>query len=320
MAQGSRLVLLAALGANLLIALAKFGAAAITHSSAMLSEAVHSLVDTGNEVLLMYGARRAARPPDAEHPVGHGREFYFWSFIVSLMIFALGAGVSVYEGIRHVLAAVEMRNVLVNYLVLALAALFEGTSWVFAFREFRRRKGDRGYLEAATETKDPTTLTVFLEDSAALIGIAIAAVGMYAAQALDNPVYDGIASIAIGVLLGVVAIFLARENKQLLIGEAGRPALVRSLAEIARADSAVQALNGMLTFQLAPTQVIVAWSLHFRDGLDSDAIECAVERLEHRVRERHPDIIMLLVKPQRPEAYRRAVEERKRWKEPGQAR
>jgi cation diffusion facilitator family transporter len=319
MANGSRLVLLAALSANLLIAVTKFGAAAITHSSAMLSEAVHSLVDTSNEVLLMYGARQAAKPADDAHPLGHGREFYFWSFIVSLLIFALGAGVSTYEGIRHVMNPVEIESPLVNYGVLGLAAIFEGVSWVFAFREFRRRKGERGYLEAAVQTKDPTTLIVFLEDSAALLGIAIAALGTYAAQALGDPVYDGIASIAIGVLLAAVAVFLARENKQLLIGEAARPALVRSLAKIARADEAVQELNGMLTFQVSPMQVLVAWSLHFRDGLDTDAIELAVERLEQRVREAHPDIIMLLVKPQRPDAYRRAVEAHRRWKEPGQA-
>jgi len=319
MASGSRTVLLAALAANLLIAITKFGAAAITHSSAMLSEAVHSLVDTSNEVLLMYGTRQAARPADDAHPLGHGREYYFWAFIVSLLIFAIGAGVSTYEGIRHVMNPVEMVDPRVNYIVLALAAVFEGISWAFAFREFRTRKGERGYLEAAVQTKDPSTLIVFLEDSAALIGIAIALAGTYAAQKLDDPVYDGVASIAIGVLLGIVAVFLARENKKLLIGEAARPALERSIGDLARADPAVQDLNGMLTFQVSPMQVIAALSLHFHDGLDSDAIEDAVERLEARARERHPEIIMLLVKPQRPLAYRRAVEDRKRWHDPDSA-
>jgi cation diffusion facilitator family transporter len=316
MTQGSRTVLVAALAANLLIAITKFAAAAFTHSSAMLSEAVHSLVDTSNEVLLMYGARASARPADDEHPLGHGREFYFWSFIVSLLIFAVGAGVSTYEGVRHVMDPVEMDSPVVNYVVLGFAALFEGVSWFFAFREFRARKGARGYLEAATQTKDPTTLIVFLEDSAALIGIAIAFLGTWAAQELQDPVYDGVASIAIGVLLGAVAVFLARENKKLLIGEAGRPALERELGKIARAERAVQALNGMLTFQVSPTQVIAALSVHFRDGLDSDAIEAAVERIEARIRENHPEILMLLVKPQNPAAYRRAVETRKRWHEP----
>jgi cation diffusion facilitator family transporter len=319
MANGSRTVLVAALAANLLIAVTKFGAAAFTHSSAMLSEAVHSLVDTSNEVLLLYGKHQAARPADDEHPLGHGREFYFWSFIVSLLIFAIGAGVSTYEGVRHVMNPVEMTDPRVNYVVLGLAAVFEGVSWWFAFREFRRRKGERGYLEAAMQTKDPSTLIVFLEDSAALVGIAIAFAGTYAAQALDDPVYDGVASIAIGLLLGVVAIFLARENKQLLIGEPARDALVESIGRIARDDPAVQDLNGMLTFQVSPMQVIAALSLHFHDGLDSDTIELAVERLEARVRERHPEILMLLVKPQRPSAYRNAIEARKRWREPGRS-
>jgi cation diffusion facilitator family transporter len=315
MTHGSRTVLIAALAANLLIAITQFGAAAFTHSSAMLSEAVHSLVDTINEVLLMYGARASARPADEEHPLGHGREFYFWSFIVSLLIFAVGAGVSTYEGIRHVMDPVEMESPIVNYVVLGLAALFEGVSWCFAFREFRARKGSRGYLEAATQTKDPTTLIVFLEDSAALIGVGIAFLGTWAAQELQDPVYDGVASIAIGLLLAAVAVFLARENKKLLIGESGRPALERSIGGIARQEHAVQALNGMLTFQVSPSQVIAALSLHFRDALDSDAIEAAVERLEARIREQHPEILMLLVKPQNPGAYQRAVEARKRWHE-----
>lgn len=319
MASGTRTVLIAAFAANLLIAITKFGAAAITHSSAMLSEAVHSLVDTSNEVLLMYGARQAARPADDAHPLGHGREYYFWSFIVALMIFALGAGVSTYEGIRHVMDPVEIEDPHVSYIVLGLAGLFEGVSWWFAFREFRKRKGTRGYLEAATQTKDPSTLIVFLEDSAALVGVAIALAGTYAAQRLEDPVYDGVASIAIGMLLAAVAVFLARENKKLLIGEAARPALERALADLARADPDVQDLNGMLTFQVSPVQVIAALSLHFHDGLDSDAIELAVERIEARARERHPEIIMLLVKPQRPAAYHRAVESRRTWHDPDRA-
>jgi cation diffusion facilitator family transporter len=310
MASGSRKVLVAALAANLLIAVIKFIAAGITHSSAMLSEAVHSLVDTSNEVLLMYGERQARQPPDREHPLGHGREFYFWSFIVSLLIFALGAGVSTYEGIRHVLDPVEMDRPIVNYIVLALAGVFEGGSWVVAFREFRRRKGKRGYLEAAQQTKDPTTLIVFLEDSAALLGVAIALAGTFAAQALGEPIYDGVASIAIGLLLGAVAVFLARENKQLLIGESASVATIRSIEALAREEPRVHNLNGLLTFQIAPKQVIAALSIHFADGQDADDIEQAIERLEQRIREKHPDVLMLLVKPQTPEAYRRAVQAR----------
>src|SRR5258706_3215048 len=214
MADESRKVLYAALAGNVLVTLCKFGAAALTHSSAMLSEAVHSLVDTGNGLLLIYGAYRSAKPPDARRPLGYGRDLYFWSFLVSLLIFGFGAGFAIYEGIRHILNPVTIESPLVNYGVLALAALFEGGSWVVAFREFRRRKGDRGYLQAAEETKDPRTLMVFLEDSAALAGITLAFAGMLAAQLLGEPRYDGAASIAIGLLLAVVAeiVRLGKEN------------------------------------------------------------------------------------------------------------
>jgi cation diffusion facilitator family transporter len=316
MASGSRTVLLAALAANLLIAITKFIAASITHSSAMLSEAVHSLVDTSNEVLLMYGEHRAKLPPDEKHPLGYGREFYFWSFIVSLLIFALGAGVSTYEGVRHVMEPVEIDSPRVNYIVLSLAGIFEGASWVVAFREFRKRKGRRGYLEAAQQTKDPTTLIVFLEDSAALIGVLIALAGTFAAQALDDPVYDGVASILIGILLAGVAVFLARENKQLLIGESANEGMIRSLAAMAREEKHIHGLNGLITFQISPRQVVAALSLHFHDGLRADDIEQAIERLEKRMRDRHPELLMLLMKPQSPEGYRRAVESRLKWHDP----
>ncbi|TMA47160.1 MAG: cation diffusion facilitator family transporter, partial [Deltaproteobacteria bacterium] len=209
--RSSRKVVYAALLGNVLVALTKFAAAGVTGSSAMVSEAIHSLVDTGNEILLLYGLRRAARPPDELHPLGHGRELYFWSFIVTLLIFALGAGVSVYEGISHVIAPVPISNSIVNYVVLGLAFVFEGISCGVAMKEFRSAKGKRGYFEAVRQSKDPTMFMVLFEDSAALIGVMIALAGIAASETLDRPVLDGAASIGIGVLLGVVAMFLARE-------------------------------------------------------------------------------------------------------------
>ena len=316
MADESRKVLYAALAGNVLVTLCKFGAAALTHSSAMLSEAVHSLVDTGNGLLLIYGAYRSAKPPDARRPLGYGRDLYFWSFLVSLLIFGFGAGFAIYEGIRHILNPVTIESPLVNYGVLALAALFEGGSWVVAFREFRRRKGDRGYLQAAEETKDPRTLMVFLEDSAALAGIALAFAGMLAAQLLGEPRYDGAASIAIGVLLAVVAGFLIRENKMLLLGESARPEVVRSISGIAAAEPGVAHFNGLLTFQMGPRQVVAALSLDFEESLRAREVQEIVKRLEERVRAAHPEIVMLLVKPQTPEAYRAAEQARYRWREP----
>jgi len=312
MAEGSRRVLYAALAGNVLVAISKFVATGFTHSSAMLSEAVHSLVDTSNEVLLIYGANRAARPPDAEHPLGHGREVYFWSFVVSLLIFVFGACFSVYGGVIHVLHPEPMEKPWVNYLVLVGAALFEGASWRVAFREFRSRKGaNRSYLQAAQETKDPSTMMVFFEDSAALIGIAFALAGTAAAQLLGNPVYDGVASIAIGVLLAAVAAFLSHENKQLLIGENARPQLAESLERIATAEPGIAHFNGVLTFQIAPRQVVVNMSLDFVATLTAREVQEIVARLEVHVRKEHQDVMLLLVKPQTPQAYQAAFKRRR---------
>ena len=300
---GNRKVLIAGLAGNLLVAITKFAAASITHSVAMLSEAVHSTVDTSNELLLLYGAHRARKPPTAEHPLGYGREFYFWSFVVALLIFIAGAGVSIYQGVQHVLDPHPMEKPLVNYVVLLLSAAFEGASWWVAFKEFRKRKGARGYLQAAVETKDPSTVMVFFEDSAALLGIAIALAGTAAAQYYDAPVFDGAASIAIGVLLAVMAVFLARENKKLLIGEAARPALVKSVQAIATEEKGVATFNGLLTFQIGPRDVVVALSLAFDPELRAAEIQATVDRLESRIRKAHPDIVLVLVKPQTPATY-----------------
>lgn len=303
--EGSRKVLYAGLVGNVLVAATKFVAASVTQSAAMLSEAVHSLVDTSNEVLLLYGARRAERPPDEAHPLGHGREVYFWSFVVSLVIFAAGAGFSLYQGVLHVIAPHPIESVLWSYVVLGASVLFESGSWWVAFHEFRRRKGARGYLQAAQETKDPATVIVFLEDSAALVGLALALAGTAGSQYLDMPVLDGVASIAIGLLLGVVAAFLARENKQLLIGESARPELVESIRQLAAQEKGVANFNGMLTFQLAPREVVVALSLDFDRGLRAAELQATVDQLESRIRRKHPEIILLLVKPQEPDVYER---------------
>ena len=308
--KGTRVVLHAALAGNVLVASTKFVAAAITGSAAMLSEAVHSLVDTVNEVLLLYGAWRAERPPDERHPFGYGREVYFWSFMVSVLLFALGAGVSVWEGVRHVLKPHAVEHPLVSYAVLGLAAVFEGVSWWFAFVEFRARKGSRGFLQAARETKDPSTVMVFLEDTAALIGIALAAAGTAGAQILGQPAFDGAASIAIGLLLAAIALFTAQENKQLLIGEAARPSLLKSVGRIAARERGVACYNGMLTIQLAPREVVVALSLAFDEELRASELQEVVASLEASIRKNHPEVVLVLVKPQSPEDYRKAHE---RW-------
>jgi cation diffusion facilitator family transporter len=299
-------VIYAALAGNLLVALTKFAAAAYTGSSAMTSEAVHSLVDTGNQLLLLYGLRRAARPPDASHPLGHGRELYFWSFVVALLVFALGAGVSLYEGIEHVLHPVPITNPLVNYLVLGLAALFEGSSWWVARQELRATKGGLGYLAAVRESKDPPAFMVLLEDSAALVGLLIAFAGTAASVVLRAPVLDGVASIAIGFLLAAVALFLARETKGLLIGEAADDAIIKSICALASAQPGIEHSNGLLTVHLGPRQIVAALSIDFNDQLSAKEVETIVANLEERVRAAHPAIVLLLIKPQSVAAFRRA--------------
>ncbi len=293
----SRVVVLVALAGNVAIAATKFVAAAVTGSSAMLSEGVHSLVDSTNEVLLLYGSARAARPPDESHPFGYGRELYFWAFMVALLVFAVGAGVSLYEGIHHLLHPEPIARPMVNYLVLGAAFLFEGTSWVVAWRAFRREKGALGWFEAFRRSKDPTTFTVLFEDSAALVGLLVAFAGVAASHLLRQPMYDGIASIAIGGVLAVTALLLARETKALLLGEAADPGVRAGILRIAGADPGLRSANGVLTVQMGPRQVVAALSAEFEDPLDTPQIEACVNRIETAIKAAHPSVQVLFVKP-----------------------
>jgi len=215
----SRTIIYAALAGNLLVAITKFAAAAWTGSSAMFSEGVHSVVDSGNELLLLYGMHRGATRPDHDHPLGYGREIYFWSFVAALLIFTLGAGVSVYQGVTHILHPKPIQNVLVSYIVLVLSALFEGTSWCFTLHKFKGKKRYSELFMAIRRSKDPPSFIVLLEDSAALIGLLIAFAGIYCSVHLNLPVFDGVASVLIGLVLAMTALVLARETKGLLIGE-----------------------------------------------------------------------------------------------------
>ncbi len=295
---GSSVVVWAALAGNLAIAIVKFVAAFVSGSSAMLSEAVHSLVDTGNEVLLLYGMKRSSRPPDVAHPLGYGRELYFWSFVVALLIFAIGAGVSVYEGIAHVTDPEPIRSPRTVFIVLGVSALFEGASWVVAVRGFRAKQGGATMWQAFRQSKDPPSFMVLFEDSAALLGIAVAAAGTGLALATGDPRWDGIASLVIGLILAVVAALLARESKALLIGERADPALSASILRLANETVGVDRANGVATIQLAPDQVVATLSLEFADTMCTPAIETAVVDLESRIREHHPEVSAIFVKPQ----------------------
>lgn len=295
----SKVVVVVALAANLLVTLTKFAAALFTGSSAMLSEAVHSLVDSGNEALLLYGQHRAALPPDELHPLGHGRELYFWSFVVALLIFAVGAGLSIYEGIAHILAPEPVSSSYVNYIVLGAAFLFEGSSWIVAFRAFRAAKGSLGWMEAIRKSKDPPGFIVLLEDSADLIGLIFAFAGILASQMLHMPIFDGIASIGIGLLLGGVAVVLARESKNLLIGESADAGTVAAMLNMARSTAGVTSAHALFTIHLAPDQIVAALGVDFDDSLSAGDVESLVEKLEHRIRAAQPQIMTLLIKPAR---------------------
>lgn len=294
----SKRVVYAALVGNLLVAATKFIAAAVTGSSSMLSEAVHSLVDTGNEGLLLYGYFRSSRRPDDTHPLGYGRELYFWSFIVSLLLFAIGAGVSLYEGVNHIIAPTPITDPTVNYIVLAISAVFEGATWWIALKRFGKLKGRRGYWEAMRDSKDPPSFMVLFEDTAALIGIAIAAAGNFAAQHWGISAIDGIASILIGIVLAIAATALARENKALLIGERASDDVINSILALAISEPSVDGANDVFAVHLAPDQILVALSLEFSDELRTPQIEAAIVRLEDRIRKKHPEVIALFVKPQ----------------------
>ncbi|MDQ6647773.1 MAG: cation diffusion facilitator family transporter [Pseudomonadota bacterium] len=304
---GSRKVVYAALIGNLAVASAKFVAAAISGSSAMLSEGVHSLVDTTNEGLLLYGLHRAGKEPDRSHPFGYGRELYFWSFVVALLVLAVGAGISLYEGVTHILKPEAAGHLVTNLVVLGVAMLFEGTTWVISLREFRRQKGAMGYFEAFRKSKDPATFTVLLEDSAALAGLLIALVGLLAAHWLQMPVLDGIASVGIGLVLAVDAILLARETKGLLIGEPAAPELGDAVLAIAAADRDVRHANGILTVQMGPRQVVVALSLEFEDARTVPEIEDCIDRIERQAKGAHAEVTALFFKPQTAGTWQRQL-------------
>ncbi|WP_286731243.1 cation diffusion facilitator family transporter [Acinetobacter sp. UBA1297] len=298
MSESNKVVVYAALIGNLIIAMVKFVAAYLTNSSAMLSEAIHSVVDTLNEILLLYGLKKSQQPANMRHPFGYGRELYFWAFIVALMVFALGSVVSIYQGIQHIRHPEEIVSPVINYVVLGIAIVVEGTSWFIALKSFRKSKGKLGYFQAFRRSKDPTTFTVLFEDTAALLGLVIALLGVYFSHTLNMPVLDGIASILIGMILAVAALLLGRETKGLLLGETADPLLRQNVLNIAQQDPAVLSANGLITEQLGAHQVLAALSLEFKDNLTSDQIEACVNRIEANTKKVHPEVVALFVKPQ----------------------
>ncbi|MES2754115.1 MAG: cation diffusion facilitator family transporter [Pseudomonadota bacterium] len=297
----SNLVIWAALVANLGIGVAKFIAAAITGSTAMLTEGIHSVVDSGNQALLLYGERRSRRPPDLIHPFGYGRELYFWAFVVAILIFGVGAVVSIYEGWQHINAPEPLHPPLINYIVLAIAFVMEGVSWAIALREFIAAKGATPWWQAVRESKDPATFIVLFEDSAALAGLVVAAAGVWASHHFADPRIDGAASLVIGAILAAVATFLAREAKGLLIGERADPAVIARIEAIVTAHPAVTAVNHVRTIHTAPHAVFVAISADFRDDCTMGQGERMIEEIEDELRRALPMLSSIYIRPERGE-------------------
>lgn len=295
---GSRKVIFAALAGNGLIAITKFIAAGITGSSAMFSEAIHSVVDTGNQGLLLYGMKRAGKPADAGHPFGYSMELYFWTFVVAILIFSVGAGVSIYEGVSKLQHPHTLRNPLVNYIVLGIAILFEAGAWWVAFHEFRKTKGTMGYFKAVRRSKDPTVFTVLFEDSAAMLGLCAALIGIGLAQVTGNPIFDAIASIVIGIILACTAAVLAYESKGLLIGEAARPHVIGDIRRIVNDNKGIVSINELLTMHFGPRDILLCVSVDFVDSLSASAVETAISDMEADIKSAHPEITRVFIEAQ----------------------
>ncbi len=294
----SKKVIFAALAGNSLIAVTKFFASAMTGSSAMMSEAIHSVVDTGNQGLLLFGLRASRRRADETHPFGYGRELYFWSFVVAILIFAVGAGISAYEGVQKLLHPQPIKDPMINFIVLGLAMVFEAGSLYVAAKEFNKARGGLGYIAAVRASKDPALFTVLFEDAAAIIGLMIALVGLSIAEKFQIAWMDGASSVLIGVLLAFTAAFLAYETKALLIGESARGALLDGVNEIISAAQSVRGVNELRTMHMGPDDVLLALSLDFRDDLSAGKVEETIYILEMAIKSRFPEIKRLFIEVQ----------------------
>jgi cation diffusion facilitator family transporter len=293
--QEKRVALYGALAANLAIAAAKFVAAGFTGSSAMISEGIHSVVDTGNQILLLFGIQRSRRPPDVVHPFGHGMEQYFWSLVVAMLLFGVGGGLSVYEGITHLLHPRPIESPAWSYASLGIAFAFEGISWLLAMRQLRPKIRQKGIWKALRTSKDPSIIILFFEDSAALVGLVVAFCGIFLGQRWRTPIPDGAASIVIGLLLATVASFLVQQSRGLLLGESVSPEVLDSIRAIVRSDPAVVTAKDPLTMHLGPEEVLLNLEIDFRPGLPPGQITESIQRLEEEIRRRHPEIQRIFI-------------------------
>lgn len=295
MKKNSNIVIYAALSANIGIAVIKYISAAFTGSSAMLSEAIHSTVDSGNQLLLLLGIKRSRKPADEDHPFGHGQELYFWSLVVAILIFGLGGGMSAYEGIKHMQSPTALTDPTWNYIVLGTAALFEGTSFWISIREFSKENQSGSFWKRLRNCKDPRLFIVILEDGAALIGLLIAFCGVFASHFFNAPVIDGVASILIGCLLSGVSILIISKSRNLLIGESAQTEQITAICNIVKNDPDVLILKKPLTMQMSPDEILVALDVQFKDNINGDQITNAIRRLEKNIKGMFPSVKKIFI-------------------------
>lgn len=297
-AHSSKKVIIAALIGNFLIFVSKLAAALYTSSSAMFSEAIHSIVDCGNQVLLLYGIKKATKPSDKEHPFGYGKELYFWSFVVAMLIFAVGAGVSLYEGFHKIYEPATITNIHINYIVLSVAILFEAYPWKMAYDEFNKRRGKQGLVDAIRRSKDPSLFAILFEDTAALMGLTVALVGLFIGDYFGIPEADGIASVMIGLILASTAAVLAFECKSLLIGESADQAVVDSITALFEKHAAIDNINEVLTMHFGPNDVLLNLSLDFKNEISAGDVEDIITEFEKKIKKLHPEIKRIFIEAQ----------------------
>jgi len=293
----NRASIYSALIANLLIAVTKFIAGAYTNSSSMIAEGIHSVVDTANEILLLYGLKKSKKPPDKLRPFGYGKELYFWSFIVSILIFGLGGGVSILQGIIHIQSPEPLGNPTWNYVVLGFSIIFEGTSLMIASKEFNKVRGDLSFWKAIVKSKDPSSFLVLFEDGAAVLGLTIVFILMKCSHAYNMPVLDGVASVLVGLLLVFVSLILARESRSLLMGEGITPETQQKIKLLAEKDEAIIKVASILSTYESPEEVVLMLIVYFKDGLDTKEITDAIERVRKKIKEEFELIEFVIIQP-----------------------
>ena len=294
----SKIPIYSALIANLLISITKFVAAGVTGSSAMISEGIHSLVDTGNEVLLLYGMKRSKKPADSSRPFGYGKELYFWSFIVSVLIFAVGGGISFYEGVTHIQHPEQMQDAKWNYIVLAFAFVFDGISFITAIKEFNKQRGSIPFWKYVRISKDPSTFVVVFEDAADVLGLIVAFLGVFLGHYLNNPYFDGAASIIIGLLLTFISVMLARESRSLLMGESADAKLLGEIRQIVEHDPSIKVTQDQLSMYLAPEELLLLLKVRFEGDQDGNQIATSIRRIRLDIQRSFPDVKQIYIEPE----------------------